>query len=248
MLTIPEDSEQIDIDIKNITKHWSPILEIVNFLCDVCKNRQYEKIIELGPGKVPFPISTHVVDNDQKALDRLQNKILYNINLNIEKVNADENYFDFCYARHIFEDVQNPDFMFEHITKQCKMGYIETPSPLIECMKYVDCSSDAKYRGYHHHRYIVWTENNELHFLPKMPIIEYINIEPEYEKSMYELAKNPFYWNNYYMWDKDEKFGNINLPKCIMHEYSMDSYAELLLHAIKSSIEHTNRNIFITKN
>lgn len=251
MMTIREDSDEI-IDknnYKNIKKHWYTIQELVTYLINVCKTRQYEKIVELGPGKIPFPISTHLVDRNQECLDnaRLSNKILYNLDLNTQKIDADDNYFDFCYARHIFEDVQNPDFMFENITKQCKMGYIETPSPLIECMKYVDSVDESSYRGYHHHRYIVWTENNQLHFLPKMPIIEYISIDPEYEKTMYELAKNPFYWNNYYVWDKEEKYGNTNLPKCVMHEYSIETYSELLMHAIKCSIEHTNNNIFISK-
>ena len=59
---------------------------------------------------------------------------------------------------------------FNEITRVCKTGYIETPSPLIEFSTNVD-SGDSPYKGYIHHRYFVWSDikTNTLYFLPKYP-------------------------------------------------------------------------------
>lgn len=225
-----------------IKKYWAPISEILQLNIKICKDNNCEKIIELGPGSNPFSLSNYFIEHNTNFINKLDSsKTIYNLNLNNSKLDVDENYFDFCYARHIFEDVQNPDFIFNNITKQCKLGYIETPSPLIECLRNVDATNQS-YRGYIHHRYIVWTnnENNELHFLPKMPIIEYILINKDFENFMYEYAnKNPLYWNNYYWWDKD----NNKLPKIIMHEFDCKTYSELLMTGILKSIQNTTNLI-----
>ena len=75
----------------------------------------------------------------------------------------------------MLEDIQNPDFALNEITRVTKYGgYIETPSPLIEVTKNVDGSGFSNsYCGYIHHRYIVWSniQKNEIYFLPKYSCI-----------------------------------------------------------------------------
>ena len=125
-------------------------------------------------------------------------------NIDFDKIPFDDNYFDFCYARHIFEDIQNPQHAFSESIRTCKNGYIETPSPLIECLKKVDYSSRNKninYCGYIHHRYIVWSdlETNTLYFLPKFPIIEFAIFKEDFYNKMVEIANSKdIFWNNYF--------------------------------------------------
>jgi len=77
---------------------------------------------------IPWSYSTHSIDIN---LSQQTNK--KNIKIDIDKTEIPET-FDFGYARHIFEDIQNPDFVFSQFVKSCPSGYIETP-PMIECMK-----------------------------------------------------------------------------------------------------------------
>jgi hypothetical protein len=138
------------------------------------------------------------------------------------------------------EDISTPFFAFNEITRVSKQGYIETPSPLIEIMKSVD--GNAQHRGYHHHRYIVWSnkDTNTLYFLPKMPLIEHIIFDEEIMKKLYFTANTvPLLWNNYYIWDETMT------PNIIVYGYNTDydfikNYTNLINEAIDKSIEYTN--------
>jgi hypothetical protein len=160
-----------------MTTFWKPNKEIIEILVAYCKNNNYTKILEIGPGVTPFPLSSHSIDIDSTVKNSVS------VDIDFEVIPFEDKYFDFCYARHIFEDIQNPQHAFAETTRICKNGYIETPSPLIECLRLVDAISrncNVNYCGYIHHRYIVWTDihTNTLYFLPKYPIIEYILFDP----------------------------------------------------------------------
>lgn len=227
--------------IKN--HYWSPIKEVLEYNEKLCKDNNCEKVLEIGPGYTQFRLSNYFIDNDPDVIQRIENKdaIIINKDLDIEKIDHPDNFFDFGYARHIFEDVQNPDFIFKEFTRICSSGYIETPSPLVESLKNV-CSRDCAhlYKGYIHHRYIMWTEDDTLHMIPKLPIIEYINFE-DHEKLVEIADSEPLNWNNYYWWDKKSD----KLPKFILHKqfYIPDDYANLLLHAINSSLNNNKNNV-----
>lgn len=221
-------------------KFWSPVKEIVDYNISLCKDKQH--ILELGPGYRKFPAANYFIDNDETHLDDELKHIYMNIDLDTTDIpppiSSDK--YDFCYARHIFEDIQNPDFVFRNMLKVCHMGYIETPSPLVECLKDIDGATGIPYRGYIHHRYIIWTENdNELHIIPKLPIIEHITFTPDFEKFCYDTANSgPLFWNNYFWWDTTTQY------HCIVHKHFeiINEYGNLLKRAILSSIEHTRKN------
>ena len=224
-------------EVKNT--FWYRNETIVEKLANMCQIKKFTKILENGPGNTPFPLSTHYIDLNSK----LEN--VMNIDVDFDKIPFEDNYFDFCYARHIFEDIQNPQHAFSETIRTCKNGYIETPSPLIECLKKVDCISrnqDINYCGYIHHRYIVWSDlkTNILYFLPKFPIIEFAKFDKDFYNNMVDTANSKdIYWNNYYTWNEKNK------PNIVVYKHGINfdiknDYPKLLIEAINKSIEYTN--------
>ena len=117
------------------------------------------------------------------------------------------------------------------MTRTCRSGFIETPSPLVELSNGVDActgGSEFKYRGYVHHRYIIWTDSdtNTLFFLPKMPIVEHLTFSPYLQNLINFYLKNEFFWNNYYSWD----------PSAGHNKATYDNYLDI---SIEKSIAHT---------
>jgi SAM-dependent methyltransferase len=175
-------------------KHYTPIPETIKYLVD--KYRHCSKILEIGPGEIPFPISTHSVDH----LSRPGSSVIqYQLNICEDLLPFEDKSFDFVYCRHVLEDVHNPEFIFKEIKRVAKSGYIETPSVFAEMTRGVE--GDA-YRGYVHHRYFVWNNNDGIiKFLPKFPYVECL-IPKDYTQ---KLSDNPFYWNQYFMWDEGDE-------------------------------------------
>jgi len=130
-----------------------------------------------------------------------------------------------------------------------KKGYFETPSPLIECTKDVDALSFTDlYCGYHHHRYIIWSdyETNEIYILPKYSCILDTVLKISDETKNY--LNNPFYWNHYVLWDANKP------PKIIVYKNGINlgikkhflfDYVEKCTIAINQSIKNTD--YFVSK-
>ena len=208
-------------------KYWAPI-EFIR--TEICKEYSYaQSVLEIGPGYTPLDISTHFIDN------KIELKNTKNIDIDIEKLDFPDQSFDFVYCRHVLEDIQNPNHIFNEMIRVAKNGYIETPSPLIECTIGVECDD---YRGYIHHRYIVWTESetNTLCFLPKYPMIEKIHFNNE----LLYLLEVDLYWNNYYYWDINNK-PNIRMYKNGCNMDIRKDYIDLLNQAIFASIKNTKQ-------
>ena len=47
-------------EVKNI--YWWPNKNIIQKLVNMCKTKNFTKILENGPGTTPFPLSTHYID------------------------------------------------------------------------------------------------------------------------------------------------------------------------------------------
>lgn len=212
------------------THYWSPIPEVVNYLVNYCQEHNYKKILEIGPGHKPFPLATHVVDVDT-------------INVDTDKLPYQDNEFDFVYARHVLEDLNFPINLFFELQRVSKSGYVETPSPLAEITKNVDIThgetSATLYRGYIHHRFLVWNNKSTFTFLPKYPVLDHILFHPTIENKVINyLNSSPFYWNSYYMWDVDNK----PKSKFICHEVDFsfvkgyEQYKDIILRALDESI------------
>jgi predicted O-methyltransferase YrrM len=226
----------VEEDNTIVNYHYTPIKSIRNKLIGKCISM--ERVLEVGPGKIPFEVATNFVDNGGKCSNDPRFVMM---DINYDKYRESHNSYNFVYCRHTLEDICNPKFAFEEMTRVGEAGYIETPSPLIEVLRGIE--KDTNFRGYCHHRYIVWTDrNNVLHFLPKLSIIEKISMSQTLENKLMYIANNyPYYWNNYYMWDKSTN----NYPKVKIHtidlDFNINEYGKVLMEAVLESFESTNR-------
>ena len=238
-----------------ITKWYWPPNDIINKMIEkYCKQLNHtqidEKILEIGPGCVPFSLATNFIGCNESV----QNYIDIDIDKDIFPYKDNE--FNFVYCRHVLEDIQNPDFALSEILRTCENGYIETPSPLIEITKNVDALELSKiYSGYIHHRYIVWCsiEKNEIYFLPKYSCVldNILKIDEKNTNMIYTIINNyPVYWNNYFIFNKKIP------PKIIMYKNGINfnngsgngflhEYIALVNMAVNESIQNTN--YFINK-
>ena len=237
-----DNNSDEDITIKNY--YWAPNTSIIKIIENFCLSNKYNKVLEIGPGKKPFSLSTNFIGINEtlKCID---------VDIDIETLPFTKDEFHFIYCRHVLEDIQNPDFALNNFFRVSKFGgYIETPSPLIEITKNVDAHSNAStYCGYIHHRYIVWSniKKNEIYFLPKYSCIldNMLNTKMS-SKYINNLINNyPIYWNNYFL------FCSENKPKIIMYKNGVNfnntpnsnmaiEYINLLSKAVNESIENTN--------
>jgi len=206
--------------------HWSPVPEIVEWLAAKYKGK---RVLEIGPGQARFPAATHFVDwQDVPGLPPEQ---VTKIDVGHQRLpDADyEGYrvgWDFIYCRHVLEDMANPFHLIKEMHLRGAAGYIETPSPVCELARGVDGNSPI-YRGYNHHRWIVWDNAGELTFIAKYPIVEYRSFADETLDEQ-RLRLSARYWNTSYLWECDIKVRHLQCP----HDFRMpEDYGATLLAA-----------------
>lgn len=235
------NEEKQDDEITTFFWHRCPVL--LNSLCMRLERLGItENVLDVGCGGVPFPKATHLMDFNNK---KIPDKTVFQVDLDYDLFPYQDSHFNFTYCRHTLEDIQNPLHAFKEIVRVSKRGFIETPSPLIELVRGVDGSSFTnKYRGYIHHRYIVWSDHitNTLHFLPKYPIIEYIVNDEALKKYVYVANRYSVYWNNYYVWDETNK-PNIIVYRNDVNMKIKSDFSQILDQAVLSSILYTNKFI-----
>lgn len=238
------DNNEGSNNVKNL--FWYPILDIKNILINYCKYHKYNNILEIGPGTIPFSLANTFIGYDEHIKFNNSPANYINLDIDTEKISFDNDHFDFTYVRHVIEDIQSPDFALKEILRVSKSFYIETPSPLVEVCKGIDCCDpEYKFCGYIHHRYIIWSnmEQNTIYMLPKFGIIEnLLGIDPSFMKKIcYILNNYPVYWNTYFLYNKNDSH-NI---KIVMYKHGVNmnilkDYARLIYEAIYTSIHSTN--------
>ena len=214
--------------IKN--KYHGPIQKNLNYIESLIKDGA--KVLEIGPGHLPFSKATYFCGWTMEEKGRLPN--YKTADASTEKLPYEDKEFDFVYCRHVIEDLWNPVNALKEISRITKAGYIETPSALCEMSKDVDGGTNVPYRGYNHHRYIVWNDRGTLNILPKFPIIEYIKFE---EEKLQQLLEDPFNWCTFYHFEKDIKYKLYEMG----HEQDFvmfdNSYPLIIKKAMNESIE-----------
>ena len=214
--------------IKN--KYHGPIQKNLNYIESLIKDGA--KVLEIGPGHSPFSKATYFCGWTMEEKGRLPN--YKTADASTEKLPYKDKEFDFVYCRHVIEDLWNPVNALKEISRITKAGYIETPSALCEMSKDVDGGTNVPYRGYNHHRYIVWNDKGTLNILPKFPIIEYIKFE---EEKLQKLLEDPFNWCTFYHFEKDIKYKLYEMG----HEQDFvmfdNSYPLIIKKAMNESIE-----------
>jgi hypothetical protein len=101
--------------------------------------------------------------------------------------------FDFCICTHTLEDIINPKFVTEQLSKIAKSGYIAFPSKYRELSRFE--SGPSSYRGYIHHRWIFDMKGTLCVAYPK---INYLDSSPIFDSvanistAVRDLS---FYWD-----------------------------------------------------
>jgi hypothetical protein len=211
--------------------HWGPWQPMQDVVARRIEGKA--RVLEIGPGHQPFPLATEFVD--WEASPQLAGKPAHVLDVNQDRLPFDDKTFDFVYCRHTLEDLYNPMWVCREMSRVAKAGYIEGPSPVAECARHVDATS-PEWRGYIHHRYLMWVEGDVLHFLPKVALIEYVEFTDE--RPMQELLNaGPLHWNTYYFWEGDLKY--------TLHQHDRDfkyqhHYGDLLVRAMNQSVAANN--------
>jgi len=116
----------------------------------------------------------------------------------ILKYVKDNGKFDFCICTHTLEDVMNPVYVSEQISKIANEGYIAFPSKHRELSRFefgyklgIYC-----YRGYIHHRWIFDIKDNVCIGYPKINYIDFVHIFDKVADMDENKSDLSFYWKD----------------------------------------------------
>lgn len=97
-----------------------------------------KRVLEIGPGHNPFSGVTHLLERDvSEGRERGGNALI--VPTSAKLIVGEATYlpfakgaFDFVYASHVLEHVEDPGQACQEIMRVGRGGYIETPSPFLE--------------------------------------------------------------------------------------------------------------------
>lgn len=214
------------------TKYWFPLEDVIDYLSSKIPNGS--RVLEIGPGTVPFKMATHLIDKsfyEDKIPERIpkNNIIICDAQDGIPFPNK---YFDFIYCRHVLEDLSNPFHLLDEMSRVSKSGYIETPSVRAEICRGID-GQESPWRGYNHHNWFVCNNNGTIEFLKKASIIEYyLNFDEENNDAL--ITNYPMQWNAYYEWDENISW------KHIEHKVSSEEYLNEILRMANTGTKNAS--------
>ena len=202
--------------------HWYTIGELVEWLAK--RLPEGSKVLEVGPGETPFMGAQTFVDHrDQPGIEVIKCNVLE------DRLPFEDKVFDFVYCRHVLEDLWNPTLIMREMSRVAKKGYVETPSPIAEGCKEVE-GHESRYRGYHHHHWIIWPLDGVLQFMPKFPVIEHMKFDEDLVVKL--LAQGPFLWNTYYPWEGEIKYRIWQNPlDYVVHLDYPRLYSDAMMHS-----------------
>lgn len=228
--------------VKDDAHYWYPIPIITDWLTDhVIAPRQL--VVDVGCGHNPFrraDIGLDRVDRTElekawKAMDiepPPESFRLVRHDFARTALPFDDKEVDFIYCRHTLEDMHDPFLLMAEMQRVAKAGYIETPSPVCEIARGVDGGPNAYWRGYHHHRFIVWENEGSLNFITKFPMIEHIQFDEDRIESA--LRGSPLLWNTYYLWKDEIRWKHWEMP--LDFEFWTD-YPKLLVRSATETLK-----------
>ena len=212
-------------------KYHSPQKIILDYVSSLIKPGA--KVLEIGPGFEPFEKATHFCGWTDEEGSRLKNYTKANVSE--DKLPYADKEFDFVYLRHVIEDLWNPIHCLNEISRIAKEGWIETPSPFCEMTVGVDHldGQSPPWRGYAHHRYIVWNDNETLKILPKFPMVDFYTNFNQIE--MVKILKTPYNWGTYYHFKDKVNYKLLQMGRETDFTFMDFSYNKLIQNAIKDS-------------
>jgi hypothetical protein len=213
-------------------KWWGPVAAVHGWL-----ERSIPKgalVLDIGPGSAPFWRADAFVDFDDSF--NIPRDKFHKCDVGTEPLPFPDKSFDFVYCRHVLEDCFDPFRLCREISRVGKAGYLETPSPIVELCRGADGGSPA-YRGYHHHRWVIWNKAGQLCFVTKYPFIEYLKIAEPAVEGM--LRGGPNYWNTYLHWENEINFRHLQNGIDFFF-WDRFRYADLLAQAVTQSKESSD--------
>ena len=199
----------------------NPTEMLIHFITEQLPEEKNQEILEITDS------------TDQLRIFPMSTKCLKWYNINFIKYTP----VDFVYVLNVLEKLQNPQYLLEQLKTISPIGYIQTASPISECLysKY-PCKGDIL------NRWIIWVnyETNTLHLLPKYGFFEYVKLAKEFQTDMENLVqKYPHYSYSYYAWNPSRPL------KYIIYEQGLNfdvrtQYPDLLKTAIESYVKSTN--------
>ncbi len=240
-LDFTSNNMKVTRDYKEVSINYSPgVVPVVYDNIKIMENiarfiHDGARVLEISPYRRPFSKSTHYCGLvNATGLSNFEY-----VDINCDKLPYDDKYFDFVVCRHVLEDIYNPSLACEEMSRVAKGGFIETPSPFTELKRGLE--RGAPWRGYIHHRFIVWARGHMLNFVTKHPVIEYMSISDDFLTNV--INSNPELINMYFLW-----FGKLNY-----HIYEQDidfilegtdskkTYERLLERALKDYLDEAQR-------
>jgi len=217
-------------------KFWPPRKEVLDWLVGILPGDA--RVLDIGPGTAPFKRADMFVDWTKP--ESIPDYKFRALDIHNDRLPFDVKTFDFVYCRHVLEDLYNPFLIVSEMSRVAKAGYVETPSPLAEVCRGIDGNSPP-WRGYQHHRFLIWNREGTLYFLTKYPIIEYSSFEDEATLIVDRLRDSPRYWNTHLLWrDRiDVRYLQHEVDYWINRNYAA-VVTTAMKEGVKSSDEFTN--------
>jgi ubiquinone/menaquinone biosynthesis C-methylase UbiE len=133
------------------------------------------KVLDVGGGGGTSRFATHVIDQMPYEIWKREwregNIAILEKNWVVRDVCSREpwpfvdKYFDFVICSHILEDIRDPVWVCEEMSRIGKAGYVEVPSVLLELTRGMNPGRrGGKWVGFLHHRWLVWEENGTVQF------------------------------------------------------------------------------------
>jgi hypothetical protein len=212
------------------TKHWGPRPDALGYIASVISDGA--KVLEVGPGQVPFSKATHFVDYKPGA-----NIIMCDVQKS--PLPFPDKYFDFVYCRHVVEDIVYPFNFLAEMSRVGKAGYVETPSVVAELCRGID-GNTPPWRGYNHHHWFVWNHKGKLKLLKKYTYVEYMEFNDDNIVKI--LRSSPDHWNTHLLWD-----GALDYEQVVTGVVCPE-YPATITQAAVDGIESTNQFLSKYKN
>jgi SAM-dependent methyltransferase len=167
-------------------------------------------VLDLGGWWKPFARANYVVDylpfhtraqggRIGRGSERFSHSTWIQQDICAKQLPFKDKEIDFVYCGQTLEDVRDPLYVCKEIIRVGKRGYIEVPSPWIECQFNVDEGElAAHYPGYEKHRWIVMIEGQKITFVPKQIWLSLYEFVPQDEVNQWRVDQR--IWTTYLLW------------------------------------------------
>lgn len=153
-----------------------------------------DRVLDVGGGHRPFPLSTHVCDmidtNKQRHGIELALGNREFLEGKVENVLAkvEDNHFDFVYSNHVFEHIDNLSEAIKQINRTCKRGFAAFPASDFEFLT-------AK--NHFHHVNLIRVIDGAIHFCkrPQNTIVQ--KMAELFERQLFNHPEFNSYWEGH---------------------------------------------------